>query len=196
MGKEQSSFEKKLIRIKESGFWDAFRFTKNGRFKSTLLIYSFSLSFVFVAVYIAAYWLLIDPLELGLRPYLSTRLLTAVESIVPALVGSLVCCVFHFTSHDKKMVLFTYGWIVLYAVVLQTGTSISPHWHMRVGTSGLRIYVPLDRIFVENTKTPSANMQIILRTHILAYSHSERKNLGGDTSKAFGGKWTSWPTSY
>lgn len=118
MGKEQSSFEKKLIRIKESGFWDAFRFTKNGRFKSTLLIYSFSLSFVFVAVYIAAYWLLIDPLELGLRPYLSTRLLTAVESIVPALVGSLVCCVFHFTSHDKKMVLFTYGWIVLYAVVL------------------------------------------------------------------------------
>ncbi len=118
MGKEQSSFEKKLIRIKESAFWDAFRFTKDGRFKSTLLIYSFSLSFVFIAVYTAAYWLLLDPLELGLRPHLGVGLLILVESLVPALLGSLVCCSVHFISHDKKMVLFTYGWIVLFVAVL------------------------------------------------------------------------------
>jgi hypothetical protein len=82
MEKEPSSFEKKLIRIKESGFWDAFRFTKDGHFKSTLLIYSFSLSFVFIAVYIACYWLLIDPIEFGLREVLSTRLLTLADKMV------------------------------------------------------------------------------------------------------------------
>lgn len=118
MGKEQSSFEKKLIKIKESSFWDAFRFTKDGRFKSTLLIYSFTLSFVFIAIYGAAYWLLIDPLEFGLRPYLGTHMRTLAESFIPAVLGTLVCCIFHFTSHEKKMVLFTYGWIIVYVVVL------------------------------------------------------------------------------
>lgn len=118
MEKEQSSFEKKLIKIRESSFWDAFRFTKDGRFKSTLLIYSFTLSFVFTAIYIACYWLLIDPLEFGLRPYLGTQLRTLAESFIPAVLGSLLCCIFHFTSHEKKMVLCTYGWIAVFTLIL------------------------------------------------------------------------------
>lgn len=118
MDKEQSSFEQKLIRIRESKFWDAFRMTKNGRVKSTLLLYSFALSFVFIAVYGAAYWVLLDVLEIGLRNFLGYRLLVFVESFVPALLGSLVCCVFHFIFHDKKMVLFSYGWIILYVVLI------------------------------------------------------------------------------
>lgn len=118
MEKEQSNFEKKLTQIRESKFWDAFRFTKNGKVKSTLIIYSFSLSFLFIAIYVAAYWLLIDVLEFGLKDYLSTQPLILVESFVPALLGSLVCCAFHFLFTDKKMVLFTYGWIILFAIVI------------------------------------------------------------------------------
>ncbi len=118
MEKEQSNFERKLVRIKQSSFWDAFRFTKDGRFKSTLLIYSFSLSFIFIAIYVASYWLLIDPIEFGLRPYAGAQLRTLAESFIPAILGALVCCIFYFTSHDKKMVLFTYGWLILFVLVL------------------------------------------------------------------------------
>lgn len=144
MSREQNGFEEKLIRIRESSFWDAFRFTKDGRFKSTLLIYSFTLSILFVAIYVASYWLLIDPLEFGLRPYLGTQLRTLAESFIPAIVGSLACCVFHFISHEKKMVLFAYGWLVVYTLILGAFAFVnfSPEEFSIAGMLALRFLAP------------------------------------------------------
>ena len=50
---------------KERGdrFWGAFLFTKDGKVKSTLLLYSFCLSMVFVVIYAAAYVSLINLLH-------------------------------------------------------------------------------------------------------------------------------------
>lgn len=144
MGKEQGDFEKKLVRVRESSFWDAFRFTKDGRFKSTLLIYSFTLSFVFIAIYIASYWLLIDPIEFGLRPYAGERVRTLAESFLPALLGTLVCCIFDFTGHEKKMVLFTYGWLVVFTLILGAYifVSFTPEEFAIVKVIALRFIAP------------------------------------------------------
>ena len=67
-------------------FWACFLFTENGKVKSTLLLYSFCLCFVFLAVYGAAYapiveWL--DPLLAG-HP---VALVNFVEAAVPTLVS-------------------------------------------------------------------------------------------------------------
>ena len=54
--------EKEQARRVES-FWDAFRLTENGHVKSTLLLNSFCLSILFLAVYGAAFFLLTDPIH-------------------------------------------------------------------------------------------------------------------------------------
>lgn len=61
--------EKEQARRVES-FWDAFRLTENGHVKSTLLLNSFCLSILFLAVYGAAFFLLTDPIHawLALAP--------------------------------------------------------------------------------------------------------------------------------
>ena len=71
-------FEKELRRAKREkeqarrveSFWDAFRLTENGHVKSTLLLNSFCLSILFLAVYGAAFFLLTDPIHawLALAP--------------------------------------------------------------------------------------------------------------------------------
>lgn len=71
--------EKEQARRVES-FWDAFRLTENGHVKSTLLLNSFCLSILFLAVYGAAFFLLTDPIHAWLA--LAPR---AVENLVSAL---------------------------------------------------------------------------------------------------------------
>ena len=44
-------------------FWGAFLFTKDGKVKSTLLLYSFCLSVVFAVVYVAAYVIFVNLLH-------------------------------------------------------------------------------------------------------------------------------------
>ena len=58
-------------------FWEAFLFTENGKPKSSLIIYTFSLSLVFTAVYILCY-------------EVSIRLLTGLLSSLPAFFSNLV----------------------------------------------------------------------------------------------------------
>ena len=70
--------EKEQARRVES-FWDAFRLTENGHVKSTLLLNSFCLSILFLAVYGAAFFLLTDPIHAWLA--LAPR---AVENLVSA----------------------------------------------------------------------------------------------------------------
>ena len=72
--------EKEQARRVES-FWDAFRLTENGHVKSTLLLNSFCLSILFLAVYGAAFFLLTDPIHAWLA--LAPR---AVENLVTMLL--------------------------------------------------------------------------------------------------------------
>ena len=81
--------EKEHARRVES-FWDAFRLTENGHVKSTLLLNSFCLSILFLAVYGAAFFLLTDPIHawLALAPRAVENLVSA---LLPALIGTAIC---------------------------------------------------------------------------------------------------------
>ena len=104
-------FEKELRRAKREkeqarrveSFWDAFRLTENGHVKSTLLLNSFCLSILFLAVYGAAFFLLTDPIHAWLA--LAPR---AVENLVSALLPALI-------GHPQT-VLAAYGWLLLLAL--------------------------------------------------------------------------------
>lgn len=97
------------------GFWDFFRVAKDGKLKSTVIVYTFSMSIVFLAVYAAAYWLLTDPIEAWLSAR-SPLVRNLAESILPALVGTVPCCAVFYIAKNKSFVLYTYLWLVLYAL--------------------------------------------------------------------------------
>lgn len=105
--------EKEQARRVES-FWDAFRLTENGHVKSTLLLNSFCLSILFLAVYGAAFFLLTDPIHAWLA--LAPR---AVENLVSALLprpdrdSNLRADP---TDRHPQTVLAAYGWLLLLAL--------------------------------------------------------------------------------
>ena len=101
---------------KERGdrFWGAFLFTKDGKVKSTLLVYSFCLSMVFVVIYAAAYVSLINLLHPMLEGA-PTAWINFVEAAVPTLVGTAVCC-FAWFLPEKRMLLSAYLWLAALAV--------------------------------------------------------------------------------
>ncbi len=99
-------------------FWSFFLFTKNGKVKSATLIYSFSLSVLFLAVFAAAFLLLIDPIEFALAGKAPTWLVSLCESLAPALVGALLTCVPCLFFKDKRLVWMAYLFLWLYAIVV------------------------------------------------------------------------------
>ena len=105
-------FEKELRRVES--FWDAFRLTENGHVKSTLLLNSFCLSILFLAVYGAAFFLLTDPIHawLALAPRAVENLVSA---LLPALIGTAICALTHLICHPQT-VLAAYGWLLLLAL--------------------------------------------------------------------------------
>ena len=93
--------EKEQARRVES-FWDAFRLTENGHVKSTLLLNSFCLSILFLAVYGAAFFLLTDPIHawLALAPRAVENLVSA---LLPALIGTAICALTHLICHPQTV---------------------------------------------------------------------------------------------
>jgi len=89
--------------------------TPEGRPKSAKMLYSFFLSLVFMAVYGVCYWFLIDPLEAAFAAS-SALVRNLFESIVPGLTGSILCCAFHIILKDKSYLLFTYIWLLVFAL--------------------------------------------------------------------------------
>ena len=81
MAKERSSFQRKIDHICRVVF-----LTEEGKPKSTILIYSFSLSLLFIVVFLISYWLLLEPLEMALQksPVVVRNI---VEYTIPAVVG-------------------------------------------------------------------------------------------------------------
>lgn len=128
MAKEREKTQAELDRAaqrkeKADKFWGMFLFTENGKIKSTLIVYSFSLSILFLAVYLLAFMLLIDPLEQLMVNMLAAPvwLTNLVEGLVPALVGTALCCSLFFVFKDKRLVPVAYVWLCLYALILLIG---------------------------------------------------------------------------
>ena len=101
---------------KADRFWQAFLITENGRVKSSLLLNSFCMSFVFIAVYAAAYILLVDPLY-TLTKALPVFVGNLVGAVVPAVIGSVICCLTFYLFKERRTVPCTYIWLLLYALV-------------------------------------------------------------------------------
>ena len=95
-------------------FWGAFLFTKDGKVKSTLLLYSFCLSVVFAVVYVAAYVIFVNLLHPMLEGA-PAWLINLVEAAVPTVVGTAVCAL-AWLLPEKRMMLSAYLWLAVLAV--------------------------------------------------------------------------------
>ncbi|MBO4367529.1 MAG: hypothetical protein J5859_02345 [Clostridia bacterium] len=98
-------------------FWSAFRFTENGKPKSSLIVYTFSLSLVYAAVYFFCYegaiHLLTD-LVSALPPWAGN----AVIAFTASAAGAAVCCLPHRFFRDKRLVSGAHLWLCLYALAV------------------------------------------------------------------------------
>ena len=108
---QESQIEERIGRAADS-FWSAFQMMENGRVKSTLMLYSFCLCWVFAAVYGAAIALLIGPLHMLMAgsPVFLENLVTA---LVPAGLGTAVCCLTWLLPGDKRKLPAAYLWLTL-----------------------------------------------------------------------------------
>lgn len=98
-------------------FWSAFRFTENGRPKSGLGVYTFSLSLAFAAVYFLCYEGAIRLLSgpLSRLSVWQANLLTALSATIP---GAALCCLPHRFFSDKRLALGGHLWLCLYAAAV------------------------------------------------------------------------------
>ncbi len=107
---KQGSFRGKLDR-----FWSALFLTPEGKPKSAVLLYSFCLSLLYLAVYGVAYFFLIDLIETACAGC-SVGLRNLLQSILPGIAGSLVCCSLTFIIRDRRIVPAAYVWLFAFAI--------------------------------------------------------------------------------
>lgn len=100
---------------REKSFWKAFLFTKDGKPKSGLMIYTFCLSFLFIAVYILAFNYLIDWLAPVLAD-MNTVVANLLQSLAVSAVGILVGALLHLLLKDKRLFFGTFVWMTVYLV--------------------------------------------------------------------------------
>lgn len=97
-------------------FKDFFRFTKNGKMKSGTVVYSFSLAVLFLIVYGAAYYFLIDvlaPLTESLPIFVSDL----IGAVVPAIAGGLICMIPVLLMKERRYAVLAYLWLAVFAVL-------------------------------------------------------------------------------
>ena len=98
-------------------FWGAFRFTENGKPKSSFGVYTFSLSIAYAAVYFLCYEgairLLTGPLSA--LPAWAANLLIAVPA---AAAGAALCCLPHRFFRDKRLAFGGHLWLCAYALAV------------------------------------------------------------------------------
>lgn len=111
---KDQEWNEKVTKAADS-FWSAFQMTENGKVKSTLLLYSFCLCWVYIAIYGGAFFLLLDPLHalVSGAPGIVVHL---VEALVPAAVGSVVCMLPWPLVKDKRVIPSSFTWMFLLSV--------------------------------------------------------------------------------
>ena len=96
-------------------FWRAFLFTEDGKPKSGFLVYTFSLSIVFIALLLIGFHYIVDwlsPLTESWPVALGNLFASLCVSAAVLLVGY----VLHRLLSDKRLMLGTYLWLLLYLV--------------------------------------------------------------------------------
>ncbi|MEG1014766.1 MAG: hypothetical protein RSE58_09190 [Clostridia bacterium] len=101
---------------KKHSFRDLFIMIENGKPKNTFLLYSFALSFFFLAVYAFAYILLAKPVELVFQR-ISMNLAAWMEAFLPAVAGTALCALCQLIAKDKRLAVAAFVWLGLYTVV-------------------------------------------------------------------------------
>lgn len=93
-------------------FWSAFQMTENGKVKSTLLLYSFCLCWLFLLVYGLCFALLSAPLDaLLLGMGAPVPLINAVEALAPAILGTAICCLVWRLPGDRRLLPAAFLWL-------------------------------------------------------------------------------------
>lgn len=102
---------------KADAFWNIFLFTKNGRLKSTRILYSFTMSVLFLALYGLCFLFIPEPIDKLLVDRIPVWLLNVIESVLPALLGTGLCLLTFFAVKTKVLVPDAYIWLAFYAIV-------------------------------------------------------------------------------
>ena len=102
-------------RDRADSFWSAFQFTENGKPKSGLAVYTFSLSVLFAAVYFLCYEAAIRLLTgpLSSLPAAAGNLIIALTA---SMAGAALCCLPHRFFRDRRLVFGGHLWLCLYAL--------------------------------------------------------------------------------
>ena len=104
-------------RERADSFWSAFQFTENGKPKSGLVVYTFSLSVLFAAVYFLCYEAAIRLLTgpLSSLPAAAGNLIIALAA---SMAGAALCCLPHRFFRDRRLVFGGHLWLCLYALAV------------------------------------------------------------------------------
>ena len=107
----QKEIDERIGKFADS-FWGAFQMTENGKVKSTLLLYSFCLSWVLLALYGGCFALFSPLLDSALQG-LPVGLINVVEALVPAVAGTAVAFLAWLLPGDKRLLPAGYLWLTL-----------------------------------------------------------------------------------
>lgn len=88
----------------------------DGKRKSTIILYSFCLSLVFMVINLGAYVLAVPVIDGVLNGVVPGSVLQAAEILLPGLIGTAVCCLFFWLPGDKRQTPFAYFWMLGYLV--------------------------------------------------------------------------------
>lgn len=111
---KDEEWNRKVTKAADS-FWSAFQMTENGKVKSTLVLYSFCLCCVFIAVYAASFVFLLDPLD-ALVSGAPKALVYLVESLVPSIIGTVLCMLTWPLFKEKRLMPASFTWMFLLAM--------------------------------------------------------------------------------
>ncbi len=101
--------------LKADKFWNIFLFVKDGKIKSRLIIYSFSLSIIFLVLYGISYYFLIDPLHLAFTS-MPSWLSDLGQVMIPPIVTSALICLIQFLSGNSNYFPAAYVWLLLFGL--------------------------------------------------------------------------------
>ena len=104
---------------KIDGIFRSLFFPECGQSNSAALLYSFCLSLLFIAVFVASYMFLVDPLEV-LFQNSSVAVRNIVEYIIPAIVGCIPCLALSFAFRGPKIsiVPLAFIWICVITLIM------------------------------------------------------------------------------
>ncbi len=116
--KERRSEErKKTWEKREKKFWRTFLFTEEGRPKSGFGIYTFCLSFVFLAFYVLGFHLVTEYLT-GPMAGWPVKLSNLCQAMLAGAFGAAVAWIFHLIFKDKRLAFAGHLWLAAYAVLV------------------------------------------------------------------------------